>query len=84
MTRSFVRTHSVPNRSMGFGCLTEGIDPHVAHIESFNGRPRQASLSQRWFLGLADAEKIIAAWREEYNNHRPHNALKSQAPAQCR
>ncbi len=55
-----------------------------AHIEAFNARLRQECLSQHWFLGLADARKTVEAWREDYNNHRPHSALGNQTPVEYR
>ena len=51
-----------------------------AHIESFNASLRRECLSQQWFLGLADAEQRLAAWRDEYNNCRPHSSLQHQPP----
>jgi putative transposase len=51
-----------------------------AFIESFNSRIRQECLNQHWFLSLADAADKIEAWREDYNNYRPHRALGYQTP----
>jgi putative transposase len=60
------------------------IDPgrpvQNAIVESFNGRMRDECLNQHWFLDLADARRIIAAWREEYNTRRPHSALGDRTP----
>jgi putative transposase len=53
-----------------------------AHIEAFNGRFRQECLSQHWFLDLNDARRVVEAWREDYNNHRPHGALNRQIPVE--
>lgn len=55
-----------------------------AFIESFNARLRQECFSQHRFLGLADARRTLAAWREDYNNHRPHSALGNQTTVQFR
>ena len=52
-----------------------------AFIESFNGRVRQECLNENWFLSLEDARSKVEAWRQEYNNERPHSALGNQAPA---
>jgi putative transposase len=52
-----------------------------AFIESFNGRVRQECLNESWFLSLEDARSKVEAWRDEYNNERPHSALGQQAPA---
>jgi putative transposase len=60
------------------------IDPgrpvQNAIIESFNGRFRDECLNQHWFLDLADARRIIAAWRDDYNTWRPHSALGGRTP----
>ena len=53
-----------------------------AFIESFNGRIRQECLNENWFLSLKDAPTKVEAWRQEYNNERPHSALGQMAPAQ--
>lgn len=50
------------------------------YIESFNGKFRQECLNQHWFLSLSDARAKIEAWREDYNNNRPHSSLGQQTP----
>ena len=37
-------------------------------------------LNQHWFLSLSDAQAKIEAWREEYNNYRPHKSLGYKTP----
>ena len=60
------------------------IDPgkptQNAFIESFNGRFRDECLNENWFLDLADARRIIEAWRLDYNRSRPHSALGYATP----
>jgi putative transposase len=46
-----------------------------ALVESFNGRLRDECLNTNWFLSLDDAKRKIEAWREHYNESRPHTAL---------
>jgi putative transposase len=46
-----------------------------ALVESFNGRLRDECLNTNWFLSLDDARRKIEAWREHYNESRPHTAL---------
>lgn len=53
-----------------------------AFIESFNGKFRQECLNQHWFLSLADAQEVIDAWRDDYNQNRPHSALGDRPPAE--
>jgi putative transposase len=50
-------------------------------IESFNGRFREECLDQCWFTSLAEAERIIEAWRLDYNLRRPHTSLRMRTPA---
>ena len=52
-----------------------------AFIEAFNGSLRRECLSQHWFLSLEEAQPVLDAWREDYNNVRPHSALRNRAPA---
>jgi putative transposase len=51
-----------------------------AYIESFNGSLRDECLNIHWFSTLADTEEKIEAWRQEYNETRPHRALNNLAP----
>lgn len=51
-----------------------------AWIESFNGRLRDECLNEHWFLSLADARRIIEAWRIDYNRQRPHSSLGYLTP----
>lgn len=62
------------------------IDPgkpvQNAFCESFHGRVRDECLNEHWFLGLADARRIVEAWRQDYNGERPHSALGYQTPVE--
>lgn len=62
--------------------IQPGKPTQNAFVESFNGRFRDSCLNQQWFQGLEDARQIINAWREHYNQVRPHSALNYQSPAQ--
>ncbi len=53
-----------------------------AFIESFNGRLRQECLQQNWFLSLDDVRQIVEAWREDYNDERPHSSLDQRTPSE--
>ena len=50
-------------------------------IESFNGRFREECLDASWFTSLAEAQRVIEAWRCDYNELRPHTSLRMQTPA---
>jgi putative transposase len=60
------------------------IDPgkpiQNAHCESFHGRVRDECLNEHWFLSLGDARRIVEAWRQDYNQARPHSALAYRTP----
>jgi len=53
-----------------------------AFIESFNGRLRDECLNQNWFASVDQAGRIIEAWRNEYNQERPHSSLGDLTPAE--
>lgn len=60
------------------------IDPgkpiQNAYCESFHGRVRDECLNEHWFLGIEDARRIVEAWRQDYNDTRPHSALGYRTP----
>jgi putative transposase len=51
-----------------------------AHIESFNGKLRNECLNLEWFTNLQEAQRIIQAWRIQYNQFRPHSSLNNLPP----
>lgn len=51
------------------------------HIETFNGSFRDECLNLHWFATLAEAKATIEEWRKDYNESRPHMALKDMTPA---
>lgn len=51
-----------------------------ALIESLNGSLRDECLNQHWFTSLRDASHTIEAWREDYNQVRPHSSLGNLTP----
>ena len=53
-----------------------------AFVESFNGSFRDECLNQHWFTTLNDARRTIEAWREDYNQVRPHSALDNLTPTE--
>ncbi len=60
--------------------IQPGKPTQHAFVESFNGRFRDECLNEHLFDGLADARHVIEAWRQDYNNKRPHTALGGLAP----
>jgi putative transposase len=51
-------------------------------VESFNGSFRDECLNVHWFESLEDAREKIEAWRIDYNDSRPHTALKEMTPTE--
>jgi putative transposase len=51
-----------------------------AYIESFNGKFRDECLNEHWFVTMAQARRIIEAWRVEYNTERTHSSLGDVTP----
>ncbi len=60
--------------------IERGKPTQNALIESFNGKFRDECLNQNWFVDLADARRIIEAWRVDYNTVRPHSSLGYRTP----
>jgi transposase InsO family protein len=48
--------------------------------ESFHSRLRDELLSATLFLNVADAQRQTEAFRQEYNQERPHQALGGLTP----
>lgn len=51
------------------------------HNESFNGVLRDGCLNRWAFLSVREAKLVVEAWRQEYNEERPHGALDQVTPA---
>jgi putative transposase len=52
------------------------------YAESFHSRFRDEFLATEVFESLAAARELTAAWRDDYNHHRPHGSLGYVAPAE--
>ena len=53
-----------------------------AFVESFNATFRAECLNAHWFGTLAEAKRLIEAWRQEYNESRPHRSLSDRTPTE--
>jgi putative transposase len=69
-------------RGIQLDFITPGRPVENGIIESFNGKLRDECLNVHWFESLADVRAEIEAWREEYNQVRPHSSLGNRAPAE--
>ena len=52
-----------------------------ALCEAFNGSVRRECLSQAYFSTNREVQAELDRWREDYNNHRPHQSLANLPPA---
>lgn len=51
-------------------------------IETFNGSFRDECLNLHWFESVVEAKCEIEAWRQDYNESRPHMALNDLTPGE--
>jgi putative transposase len=65
---------------VGWHYIAPGKPMQNAFVESFNGRLRDECLNEHLFSNLAEARRIIEAWRIDYNLLRPHTSLGGLAP----
>ncbi len=61
--------------------IEPGSPTQNAYIESFNGTFRDECLDENWFESLEQARQIIATWRTDYNESRPHSSCGRVPPA---
>ena len=70
------------------GVQTHHIDPgspwQNAYGESFNAILRRECLNRELFYGVLEARVKTEAWRQRYNNRRPHSSLGFRTPVQFR
>ena len=66
------------------GVVTHHIDPgspwQNAYGESFNGKLRAECLDLEVFEGPQEAQRVLEAWRIQYNVSRPHSSLGYRTP----
>jgi len=89
-----IRTDQGPeftSRALDRWAYSQGVDLKLiaagkptqnAHIESFNGKFRDECLNDHYFSNLAHARALVAAWRRDYNEARPHSSLGRIPPAE--
>jgi putative transposase len=51
-----------------------------AFVESFKATFQAECLNTRWFTSLTEAQQIVEICRWEYNESRPHRALREKMP----
>jgi putative transposase len=60
--------------------IAPGKPQQNGFMESFNGKLRDECLNEHVFSSLAQARRIIEAWRIDYNTVRPHSSLGYLTP----
>ena len=68
------------DRKVGWHYIAPGKPMQNGFVESFNGRLRDECLNEHLFPTLRHARHLIAAWRDDYNHHRPHSSLDGLTP----
>ena len=69
-------------RGVAIDFIRPGKPVDNAFVESFNGKLRDECLNGHWFQSLREAQEIIEAWREDYNQERPHRSLGGRTPSE--
>ena len=69
-------------RQIEWHYIAPGKPTQNAFIESFNARLRDELLNETLFTSLAQVRAVLAAWKDDYNNARPHSALGNLTPTQ--
>ena len=67
-------------RGVDLKLIAAGKPTQNAYIESFNGKFRDECLNDHYFNNLAHARAVIADWRRDYNETRPHSAIIGRMP----
>jgi len=60
--------------------IRPGKPTENAFIESFNGRLRQECLNVEIFRSMAEVHGKLAAWRQDFNQRRPHSSIGYLTP----
>jgi putative transposase len=67
------------DRKVDWQYIAPGKPMQNGFVESFNGRMRDECLNEQLFDSLRHARNLIAAWRTDFNHHRPHTSLAGLA-----
>jgi putative transposase len=69
-------------RHIDLKLIAAGKATQNAYVESFNGKFRDECLNDNYFNNLAHARAVIADWRRDYNEARPHSSIGRMPPAE--
>jgi putative transposase len=62
--------------------IQPGKPTQNAYVESFNGKFRDECLNENWFTSIDHARAVIATWRRDYNEVRPHSTIGDRTPSE--
>ena len=68
------------DRKVDWHYIAPGKPMQNGLVESFNGRMRDECLNEHLFDTLRHARNLVAAWRIDFNHHRPHSSLAGMTP----
>ena len=71
------------SHSMKIQYIQKGEPNQNAYIERFNRTYREEVLSLYLFEDLQQVREVTYWWRLDYNERRPHDALRDRTPAEC-
>ena len=61
--------------------IAPGKPQQNGFVESFNGKLRDELQNETLFTSLARAGAELTTWKDDYNQIRPHSAIRNLAPA---
>lgn len=70
------------DRQIDWHYITPGKPMQNGFIESFDGSFRDECLNETLFTSLAEARMRIDAWKDDYNDNRPHSSLGNLTPSE--
>jgi putative transposase len=68
-------------RKVGWHYIAPGKPQQNAFVESFIGKLRDECLNETLFSSIRHARLVLADWRRDFNEVRPHSALAGRTPA---
>jgi putative transposase len=71
-------------RKVGWHYIAPGKPQQNAFVESFIGKLRDECLNETLFSSIRHARLVLADWRRDFNEVRPHSALAGRTPAAIR